>query len=165
MKTSRLLVAGMMVVFALAAGIRAEEDEKQDRAKLLIGTWKVTTADRDAPLGIGDTTEFSKDGKNRTTRRKAGKEVVSQGTYKFEKGKLVITFKSEKGVSENVLTIKMITDKELILSHDEGGKVIEFRKELPPAATRPQNTMPRLYGGLPRFSPGRFYHGAMPPGR
>jgi uncharacterized protein (TIGR03066 family) len=165
MKTSRLLVAGMLV-FALTASIRAEKkDEKQDDAKLLIGTWKVTTADKDALLDLGDSTEFSKDGKNKTTRKKHGKEVVSQGTYKFEKEKLVITVKSEKGDSETVLTIKQITDMELVLSNDEDGKVVEFRKALPPAAIIHPYYGPSLYGGLPRFSPGRFYHGGYPPGR
>jgi uncharacterized protein (TIGR03066 family) len=141
------------------------KDEKQGNAQLLVGTWKVTTADKNAPLAIGDSTEFSKDGMNKTTRKKAGKEVVSQGTYKFEKGKLVIAFKSDKGVSKNVLTIKKVTDTELVLSYDEGGQVVEFRKALPAAAVTPRYAVPLLYGGVPRFSPGRFYHGGMPPGR
>jgi uncharacterized protein (TIGR03066 family) len=164
MKTSRLLLAGMMV-FALNAGVRAEKkDEKQDTAKLLLGTWKVTTMDRDAPLAIGDSTEFGKDGKNTTTRMKTGIAVVSQGTYKFEKEKLVITFKSDTNVSENVYTIKKITDAELIISDEEGGKVVELRKAPSAAAFTPQY-VPRMYGGLPHFNPGRFYHGAYPPGR
>jgi uncharacterized protein (TIGR03066 family) len=164
MKTSRLLVAGMMV-FALTAIIRAEKkDEKEDTAKRLLGTWKVTTTDKDAPLTIGDSTEFGKDGKNTTTRMNTGIAVVRQGTYKIEKEKLVITFKSDTNVSENVYIIKKITDAELIISDDEGGKVVELRKVPPVPAFTPQY-VPRLYGGLPHFNPGRFYHGAFPPGR
>jgi uncharacterized protein (TIGR03066 family) len=165
MKILRLLVAGMMV-FALTTSIKAEtKDEKPDNAKLLLGIWKVATADRDAALALGDSTEFCQDGSNTTTRMKSGKEVVSQGTYLFEKDRLVITFKSEKGVPEKELTIKKITDMELVLANDEGRKVIELRKVLPRSTFIPQNPVPRLYGGVPHFYPGRFYHGGYPPGR
>jgi len=161
MNTWKLLMTGVMVI-VLGASLRAGG---QENAKALVGTWEVTKVDKGAPLAVGDTTEFSKDGKNKTVCKKAGKEVVSQGTYKFDKEKLVITFKSEKGVSANVLTIKKITDTELVISHDEDGKVIEFSKVLPAAAIPHRYVVPIWYGGLPRFSPGRFYHGAMPPGR
>jgi uncharacterized protein (TIGR03066 family) len=106
-----------------------QKDEKQDNAKLIVGTWEVSKADKDAPLVTGDTAEFTKDGKNKTTRKTNDKERVSEGTYKFEKEKLVITFKSDKGTSENVLTIKKLTDAELVISHDEGGRVIEFKRK------------------------------------
>ena len=124
MNTWKLLLAGAMVV-ALGAGLRAEG---QDNAKLLVGTWEVTKVDKGAPLAVGDTTEFSKDGKNKTVRKKDGNEVVNQGSYKFEKEKLVITFKSGENISENVLTIKKLTDTDLVLAHDEGGKVIQFKR-------------------------------------
>jgi uncharacterized protein (TIGR03066 family) len=125
MKKWNHLVAGVVVV-VLASALRAEG---QDNAKLLVGAWEVTRADSEGPLAVGDTAEFSKDGKNKTTRKRDGKEKVSEGTYKFEKEKLVITFKSNKGTSENVLTIKKLTDTDLIIAHDEGGKVIEFKRK------------------------------------
>jgi uncharacterized protein (TIGR03066 family) len=128
MDASRLLVAGVIAV-ALTAGAGAAREQGKKTAKLLVGTWEVTKTDKDAPLAVGDTTEFSKDGKNKTTRKRNGKEVVSEGTYRFEKGKLIITFKAKKGTSENVLTITKIADKELVISHDEGGKVIEFKRK------------------------------------
>ena len=169
MKTLRLLIAGLMVL-ALTADTRAEKKdekkgEKPDTAKLLVGLWKVDTSARGAPLGIGDSVEFSKDGKNKTTRRIAGKQVVSQGTYQFEKDQLVLTAKSEAGISENVLTIKKITDAELVLSDNESGKVMEFLKVPPVAPVVPRVTSPLIYGGVPHFSPGRYYIGGYPPGR
>jgi uncharacterized protein (TIGR03066 family) len=124
MSTWKLLMAAVMVV-ALGAALRAGG---QDTARLLVGTWEVTKADKDAPLAAGDTTEFTKDGKNKTIRKRDGKDMVSEGTYKFEKAKLVITFKSERGTSVNVLTIKKVTNTDLVVAQDEGGKVIEFKR-------------------------------------
>src|SRR5262245_3494048 len=43
--------------------------------------------------------------------------------------------------------------------------VAELRKVLPEVSIGYEYDVPRRYGPWPRFSPGRFYHGAIPPGR
>jgi uncharacterized protein (TIGR03066 family) len=128
MNALRLLVVGALLV-ALAPSAQAQEEVKKVNAKLLVGTWQVSKADKGAPLVVGDTTEFGKDGTNKTIRKRDGKDVVSKGTYKFKDGKLIVTFKSGQNVSENVLTIRDLTDKKLVVAHVEGGKVIEFKRK------------------------------------
>jgi uncharacterized protein (TIGR03066 family) len=59
----------MLVAFVVAAlGVVVAADEKKpdkasDNAKLIIGTWEVTKADKETEASIGDTIEFTKDGK------------------------------------------------------------------------------------------------------
>jgi uncharacterized protein (TIGR03066 family) len=126
MSTLRLLVAGVMLV-ALTTDTRAEKkEEKADNAKLLVGAWEVTKTEKDAPLAVGTTVEFGRDGKVKTTAKKDDKEVVKEGTYEFEKGKLIIKMAPN---NPNVLSIKKLTDTELVIAHDEGGKVIEFKRK------------------------------------
>src|SRR5262249_34318937 len=116
MNALRLLVAAAMV-FALTSSVWTEERQGKDTAKLLVGTWEATKTDKDHPLAGGDTTEFTKDGKNKTTHKKDGK--VNEGTYKFVDDKLVLTFKSGDNVAEIGLMIKKISDTELVISHIE----------------------------------------------
>jgi uncharacterized protein (TIGR03066 family) len=129
MKTRRSLAAGL-VALALITGVRAEQkDEKPDYAKLLPGVWEVTRAEEGAPLSVGDTAQFGKDRTAKTTRKKDSKELVSEGSYALNKDKIVVAFKTERGIALNVLTIKKITDKELVIAHEEGNKVIEFKRK------------------------------------
>jgi len=129
MSTLRLLVAGVMVV-VLSADARAEKKpEKNENAALLVGSWEVTKAEKESPLAVGTIIEFGKEGKVTSTLRKDEKDIVHQGISKIDGDKLVVTFKTEKGVSENAMTIKKITDSELVIAMADGGSVIEFKRK------------------------------------
>src|SRR5262249_53117326 len=63
MNARRLIVAAAVAVaVALTAGGRAEDKEKKNYAKLLVGTWEVTKSFDKGPA-VGATVEFTKDGK------------------------------------------------------------------------------------------------------
>ncbi len=127
MNVLRLLVAGVMVC-ALTANVRAEEKvEKKDNAKLLMGAWEATKA-VEGTLQVGSVVEFGKDGKLKVIGKNDGKEVTHEGTYKVDGDKFTIMMKAGDNDVKMVITIKKISDKELITANEEG-KVVEFKKK------------------------------------
>jgi uncharacterized protein (TIGR03066 family) len=125
MNALRMLVASVAVC-ALASGARAEE-KKADNAKLLMGSWEATKV---APktLPVGAVVEFAKDGKMKVTEKRDGKEETREGTYKVDGDKFTIKMKRGDEVAEMVITIKKISDSELITANAEGA-VVEFKKK------------------------------------
>lgn len=126
MSALRLLAAVVMIVALSIGAGTANAQDKTDNAKLLIGIWEVSKVDGGAPLAVGAKVEFVKDGKVKATHKKDDKDEVREGTYKFEKGKLIVSMAANNA---NVMTIKKLTDTELIVSMDEGGKVLEFKRK------------------------------------
>jgi len=124
MNAMRLLVAGFVVV-GLTAGVRAEE--KQDTAKLLVGSWEATKAD-EGTLAVGAVVEFTKDGKMKVTSKKDGKDESHEGTYKLDGEKMMITTKMGDNESKFTITIKKISDKDMVAVND-AGKVVEFKRK------------------------------------
>jgi uncharacterized protein (TIGR03066 family) len=125
MNALRLLAAGAMVC-ALTVGARAEE-KKADNAKLLVGTWEVTKADKDT-LPVGSVVELAKEGKLKVTHKVEGKEETREGTYTVEGDKFTVTVKAGDNVSKHTITIKKISDTELVTT-DEQGKSVEFKRK------------------------------------
>jgi len=126
MNAWRVILAG---VVAVALSLGGWAGEKQDKAKLLVGTWEVAKIDKNAPLAIGTIVEFSTDGKTKTIARKNGETSVKEGVWKFERGKLIVTIKSGQSVSENLIDIKKISASELVMLMVESGSVMEFRRK------------------------------------
>ena len=129
MNALRLLVAGVMVV-ALTANVRAEkkEEKKADNAKLLLGSWEATKADKDS-LPVGAVVEFAKEGKMKVTvKGPDGKEMTIEGTYKVDGNKFMIELKFGDDIRKHTITIKKISDKELS-TEDEKGKSVEFTRK------------------------------------
>lgn len=124
MNVLRLMVASVMV-FALSAGARAEE-KKADNAKLLIGKWEAVKADPKT-LPVGATVEFAKDGKVKVTVKIDGKEMSHEGTYKVDGDKFTLTMKMGDAENKLTITIKKISDKELVTNSDNG--MVEFKKK------------------------------------
>jgi uncharacterized protein (TIGR03066 family) len=123
MNALRLLVAGFVVV-ALTTGVRAE---KKDNAKQLMGSWEVTKADP-GTLPVGAVVEFGKDGKMKTVGKMDGKEISHDGTYKLDGDKFTIVMKEGDKEHKMVITIKKISDTELVTANEEG-KVVEFKRK------------------------------------
>ena len=125
MNVLRLLVAGVTVC-ALTANVRAEE-KKVDNAKLLVGSWEVTKADPET-LPPHTVVEFGKEGKMKVTTKKEGKDESHDGTYKVDGDKFTITMKHGDKEMVMVITIKKISDTELVTAN-EAGKGVTFKKK------------------------------------
>ena len=125
MSVLRLLVAGA-VACALAVGARADE-KKADNAKLLVGTWEVVKADQ-GTVEVGATVEFAKDGKMKVTHKnKEGKEETAEGTYTIDGQKLMVTIKFGDKEAKHTVTLKKLTDTELVGEGEKG--TAEFKRK------------------------------------
>ena len=103
---------GMGLVLAVACAVVAA-DEKID-AKKLLGKWE----HKEKKFFI----EFLKDGKVTASGDKAGKEFTSEGTYKLDGNKLMLSMKIGDDEKKMTRTISKLTDTELVSKDDEGGK-------------------------------------------
>ena len=127
MNALRLLVGGVMVC-ALSANVRAEEKaEKKDNAKLLMGSWEAVKA-AEGSLPVGSVVEFGKEGKMKVSHKVNDKDVTTEGTYKVDGDKFTIVIKNGDNEAKMTITIKKISDKELVTANEEG-KVVEFKKK------------------------------------
>lgn len=125
MKTFAFLLAGVALC-ALTLEVRAEE-KKADNTKLLVGVWEVAKAD-EGTIPVGATVEFLKDGKLKATVKMGEKEDTLNGVYTVEGDKLTLMVTIEKESKKNVLTIKKISETELIVVDDKS-KSVEFKKK------------------------------------
>ncbi len=106
--------------------IAAPADDKPDNAKLILGVWEATKAGKDT-LGVGALAEFAKEGKLKITAQRDGMTVLREGTYKITGDKLTVVLKTDdKEVTHNI-TIKKLTETELVTSDDRGA--IEFKRK------------------------------------
>jgi uncharacterized protein (TIGR03066 family) len=125
----RVLFAGL-VLCALALNAKTEDprpDKSSDNGKLLVGTWKATKADKDAGVPEGTVATFTKDGKFKVTFEKDGKEEIHDGQYKVDGDKFSLMFKKGSDDRELTITIKKLTDDELLT--EESGKRIEWQRK------------------------------------
>ena len=81
MNALRLLAIGMTVCVWTASAPAEGRNEKPDNAKLLLGQWEVTRAEREVP--VGTVIEFSKDGKMKITFSEDGKKQSLDAVYKI----------------------------------------------------------------------------------
>ena len=127
MNVLRLLVAGVMAC-GLTLGVRAaEKAEKPDYAKLLMGSWEAVKVDP-GTLPLGAVVTFSKDSKMKVTAKEGDKEMTHEATYKVEGNKLTIAMKMGDAEAKFTITIKKISDTEMVSANHEG-KVVEFKKK------------------------------------
>jgi len=129
MNALRLMVAAAVAVaVALNTGVRAEDkQEKKDNAKLLVGTWEVTKSFDKGPA-VGATVEFTKDGKVKVKAKLDDKDVHREGTYKVDGDKLTLVMKRDDKESKTIISIKKISDKELI-TENEDKKSVELKRK------------------------------------
>ena len=120
MNAMKLLGVGAVMVL-LSAGTRAQE--KVDYAKLIVGKWEATKADA-GTIPVGTIVEFTKDGKmtvKHTPKEKGAKTTTLNGKFKAEGEKIDYTIDDGAGGTRGeILTIKKLTDDELVTVDPEG---------------------------------------------
>jgi len=109
------LIAGLGLT-----GFAGADDKKTDEfPKLLVAKWEITKAGGGAPAGTK--LEFTKDKAVIMVIKMNDKEVEAKGTYKIEKDKLTVKMSFGGQDSEEVLTIKKLTDDAMELEDKDGG--------------------------------------------
>jgi uncharacterized protein (TIGR03066 family) len=120
------IAAAVVLVTSLLGFLRAEQ-KKADNKTLIVGVWELTKASSGkAPAGT--VLEFTKDGKLKMSGKADGKEFAFEGTYVVEGDKLTVRMKTPDRTEEGTLTIKKLTDKELV-TQDDAGRVLEFKQK------------------------------------
>jgi uncharacterized protein (TIGR03066 family) len=136
------LFTAASVLLALAFAVGAAEDKKEEKDKKdkaskidkakLVGTWTFVKSDSEKPIPEGLTLkiEFTKDGKFTFTASIKDKESKSDGTYTVDGDQLTTVTKRKDKDAKEVLTIKELTDKKLVVSGKKGDKTetMEFKK-------------------------------------
>jgi uncharacterized protein (TIGR03066 family) len=125
MNALRLMVL-VAVAAALTAGVRAED--KKDNAKLIVGTWEVTKSFDMGPT-VGATIEFTKEGKVTVKAKVDGKDVNYGGTYKVDGDKLALALKRGDMERKLTISIKKLSDKELVTENEDKKSVSMKRKK------------------------------------
>jgi uncharacterized protein (TIGR03066 family) len=125
MKSLRIVAAAALAAVLLGS-LRAEE-KKADNKALIVGVWGLTKAGEGGPP-VGTTMVFTKDGKVKMSGKADGKEFAFDGTYVVEGDKLTASIKSPDRTEKGTVTIKKLTDKELV-TQDENGRALEFKRK------------------------------------
>jgi uncharacterized protein (TIGR03066 family) len=113
--------AAVLVLFAVALGLRADAPKKATKDRL-VGKWE-PMSERTSVI------EFTKDGKVKVTGEKDGKKAEIGGTYALDGDTIQLTMKfPDRGERSHKVKIKELTDKKLI-TEDEMGRVEEFRRK------------------------------------
>src|SRR5262249_54546539 len=115
----------LAVVMLAAAPARAAE--KATNKDKIVGTWEVVKSESD--VAVGDTIEFTKDGKININAKVDGKAMMFKGTYAVDGDKLTVTIKiDDNNEHKETMTIKTLTDKSLV-TVDDKKKTDEFKKK------------------------------------
>ncbi len=126
----RLLMTAVTVC-SLTAGAnaldQADKKEKPDYAKLLIGSWEATKTAPDA-LPVGTVVEFDKEGKVRITHDRDGMKNTIDYAYRVDGDKFIVEGKLDGTAVKHTVTIKKISDTDLV-TEDEKGKITEFKRK------------------------------------
>jgi uncharacterized protein (TIGR03066 family) len=109
------------------AGEQADKKDKPDYAKLLIGSWEATKTAPDA-LPVGTLVDFDKEGKLRITHNRDGMKNTIEYSYKVDGDKFIVEGKFDGTAVKHTVTIKKISDMELV-TEDEKGKNTEFKRK------------------------------------
>jgi len=111
-----------VVLVAFAGNAKAEDLD----GKKLVGVWSLAKAGGNLPEG--STVEFTKDGKLTVQVKSDGKEVKLEGTYTFAKDQLSVKLKLGDDKIEETMTVKKLTDDELV-TEDKDKKIDSFKKK------------------------------------
>jgi uncharacterized protein (TIGR03066 family) len=122
-----LLGTALLALPALSAPIPKED--KKTNAEKLVGKWQLTKSGTDAPEGVKFVVEFAKDGAmTLTIEPKEGEKTTLKGKYKVDGDK--IDYEMEQpggGMKKEILTIKKLTDEELVTTDPDDIKE-EFKR-------------------------------------
>ncbi len=135
-------ILGCVAVLALACGATTLAGQAKLDAKKLVGKWepapekidKKNKKDKNedktppAPPPIPTIIEFSADGKLSMTVGEPGKDYRVDGTYKLDSDKLSVSLKVADKEIKETLTIKKLTDDELV-TEDSKNKIEALRRK------------------------------------
>lgn len=111
----------------MVAGAMAD-DKKPDNAKLLIGKWElVKVKNEKLPTGFSATVDFDKNGKVKYAVSIDGKDTIKDAAYKVEQENIILS-SDKQDRKDGRLTIKKLTEKELIVE-DEEKKTLEYQRK------------------------------------
>ena len=126
----RLLAACLAVGFGAALTAAAPVPKEKTNAEKLVGVWKLVKFQGEDPPGGGATVEFTKNGKMIITLETDGQKIEMKGTYKLvgeDKIDYKVALPEDGGDKSEVLTIKKLTDDELVTTDPEDVKE-EFKR-------------------------------------
>jgi uncharacterized protein (TIGR03066 family) len=116
-------IVGCVAMFVVSCGLAMADEQINPRK--LIGKWELI----DAKKGQSLTLEFMENKKISVTAGEPGKENKIEGTYEVhENNKLSVALKLNDEDIKESLTIKSLTDDEL-LTEDSKGKIGVMRKK------------------------------------
>lgn len=125
----RSLIACLFVLFAV--GVQAQDDPKdKGNAEKLVGTWQLVKSDQEVPEDLKFFVDLTADGKMTVrVEMKGSKEgLTMKGKYKVNGNKIDYTITTPDGEKkQEILTIKKLTDTELVTVDPEGIKE-EFKR-------------------------------------
>lgn len=107
----------LAAVFAVEAGVLADEPAGKLDVVKLVGRWEPT----DLPKGAKAMVEFAKDGKLFVHNEYAGQSFRLEGTYKVDGNKLAVTMKRDGKDRQEMMTVAKLTEDELVM-HEVGTK-------------------------------------------
>ena len=128
----RLILASLVIACVPAFASPADDPKDKDKIDTgkLVGTWKLV-AGADEVKDYTFFVEFTKDGKMNLRlepKEKDGKTVTLKGTYKLDKDKIDYTMDTGTGgMKKEILTIKKLTDEDLVTVDPDGIKE-EFKR-------------------------------------
>jgi uncharacterized protein (TIGR03066 family) len=122
-----LRIAAAAVLVASLVGTLQAQEKKADNQSLIVGVWELTKADKGGP-SIGTVMEFTKDGNIKMTGKADGKDFVANCTYVVKGKKFTGILKTPDREETGTVTIKKLTDMELVTEGDVG-RVLEYKRK------------------------------------
>jgi uncharacterized protein (TIGR03066 family) len=114
----RVLAPCLAALFVAVAAAPAADPKEKTNADKIVGTWTLVKSDNGTPEGVRFLVEWTKEGKMTLRiepKAKDAEPVVLKGTYKVNGDKLDYTIDDGTGgTRQEVLTIKKLTDEELV---------------------------------------------------
>jgi uncharacterized protein (TIGR03066 family) len=104
----------------------APEGKGKTNAEKIVGVWVLSKSEAGGTLG--DTMEFSTDGKLKITATLPRGKTSVNVTYNIEGNKLTWTLKGPPRDSTEILTIKSLTDS-ILVTEDSKGRVEQFKRK------------------------------------
>jgi uncharacterized protein (TIGR03066 family) len=121
-------VAMGLIAMLGQTGFANADDKKTDEfPKLIVAKWEITKAGGSAPAGT--VLDFAKDKSVTMIIKMDDNEIKTKGSYTIEKDKVTLKFKFGGMDSEEVLTIKKLTDEAMELEDKDGGVDVLKKKK------------------------------------
>jgi uncharacterized protein (TIGR03066 family) len=118
MRTLRVL--GVVVLLAGLGAAASGQDKKPGNEKRILGLWETVKSEEET-LPVGSTIEFTDEGKARYAQKKevTGRKEGVTLDYMIKGDKLTLTFKIGTEFRNQVLTIKDLSDTDLVFVDSE----------------------------------------------